>query len=436
MADRDVLLRVGTGVLPATTSTTQTTLSISGYGATPDGLLWIGTNATADDTQTEGGFWINHVDAVYNQTCGIWSADNQAAISDEWSNIRKSTAAVYGQDGATSSWVARTQTDTTGPSLADPVADGWNYDLYSGSGSSRLTSFLLSGGADVTSKVTVAPVANAVDGGTANLATTVTDPENVLGIMTYQHTTANGYLQDAILSIGVISYRKTDSRIQQACIGYYADDSVATSDVRGICYSGRCAVGLEGGVIDHSLEITSVSGSNMVCTTRGTPTTPANINVTWISFPDDVQVWAGVVDSPISTAADWEVTSVGFRPGFAIVGSSLVESTNSLIAGEGHIGFGMIDDTNVARCISISNKDAESTTNAAVITDSALVHQYEAGASSFTERYHLDAPSTSPFTATGIKFPNADILAADGTARKWLLACVQKPNTYNYVFGM
>jgi hypothetical protein len=123
--------------------------------------------------------------------------------------------------------------------------------------------------------------------------------------------------------------------------------------------------------------------------------------------------WAGIVDSPTSSASDWTVNDPGFEPqlfGLFINENTAIDTNQSGLTW----GWYVADSDGRGTSRQLLSEDGVSTSNATNIRSITSLRAYDS--SSATLLHDMVDPS---FSSNGWEFAAADISTADSTVRKW-----------------
>lgn len=219
---------------------------------------------------------------------------------------------------------------------------------------------------------------------------------------------------DNVFSLGVFSY--IGSTIVQKCFSYFADDNVAATTDGARLVSNRIAHQTDGtGGTVYGVEVTSVTSSTVVVTTRGTPGVAADLMLLAMQF-DDSAVYVGTDTSPTSTGVK-SYSGLGFQPGVMGLITSLLTAVDTG-ASDGTAGaWGVSAFTeSLAASMAWANEDASNPTDTQSIADDValLVPQHDGSAG-----------LTAAFSAFGVGNGDLNYSAVLGSARQQIVWAIE-----------
>jgi hypothetical protein len=243
----------------------------------------------------------------------------------------------------------------------------------------------------------------------------VTEPGAGFYGFTEEDIGAGGALK---ISFGMHAY---DGTIKQGCCTWFGESAAATTNNRTRVVSTQCVGEINSaGTNRRGAELTAIGTVNCTYTNRNVANVEKYIGL--LVECADISTDMLMVDSPTTSASDWNYTSLGFKPQAVCLIPNRCDVLDSHEQGTdaGSGGFAAFDmDGGIYSAVwsARDGRDLSSvTTDTASELATALVCVNETGAKPDTNGHDMD---NHTFTSNGWTFAAANITAADGTARKW-----------------
>jgi hypothetical protein len=136
----------------------------------------------------------------------------------------------------------------------------------------------------------------------------------------------------------------------------------------------------------------------------------------------DHSVWVDAIESPTSHSTDWDVSSVGFKPQFLLLGMTALEALDdeSLLGNGGTMAISVTDGTNEF-CVNITEEDDEPDTNSRTVTADRLMYVMEDDGTST-----LFEGDTAVFDSGGWTVAADDLDDCDGTTRYFMALAIEE----------
>ena len=257
---------------------------------------------------------------------------------------------------------------------------------------------------------------------TQNLTTTVTTgfETNALFVFSVGRNSDTGSAPLDILELskGLLSYDGTT--IRQAFSVINEADNAAAGEPSAQASASRVQGAITSESLDYTTEITSVTSTTFVATTRdGGADASDDICYLALNLPSDMEAWVGVVDSATSTGSEaYTPTGLSVKGQFLLQIQTLIDTLDSLKTDSqaGGVGIG-VSTASASFSHSINIEDAAATTNTQswIETDSVAIE---------------DDDGTALLQASFTSFDSAgwtqNYSAADGTARKFPSLIIQE----------
>lgn len=392
---------LGAGAAAGTFAVTQTALrtttgnqdiTISGFG-TPKAVRFIANYATSSSNPASSASGsVGATDGTDQFVSGWFASDGITHSSNVYRRGATDAVIMVPDEDGNSDFEA---------AFVQWVTDGVRINVSAVAGGRAITiTAEFYGGADLTAKVGTTALT------TQNGTTTLTPGFQANAILFDSHVNPfndTGSLA-AIFSTGVASY--DGSTIRQA-MNEYRSDSVSTSATQGIVRDGAVF-----GLDTRYAELTSVSATQFVLTSRGADLSALSLGYLALNFGGAHQAWVGVLDSPTATG-NHDFTGPSFTPKFVSMRPTMLSVVNSNdSAGQGS-AFGISTITATAQYSNHwRDKDnvtggnelakSETATNAVTMSD-------HAGTAAFTASF-------DSFLSNGVRL---NFSVANGTVRKW-----------------
>jgi hypothetical protein len=230
---------------------------------------------------------------------------------------------------------------------------------------------------------------------------------------------------DTRFSVGFHAYDGTT--IEQSAVGF-VNDAIATTTNNSsrlqsdIGSTPRVAVNLNqaNGNLRTSFELTSVDTTNIQYTMRGTNTTTSKLCGLLLEC-DGVDTQVSTIDSPTTSASDWNYNGLDFTPQFLAMVTNRILNDNNGETGSNACTGGLFavdsDGTEITHSFSSQDGIVLGTTN----TQSEVITGLHCPTQFGADSHNMD---TIVFTSDGFDVAAADIFTADGTARKWPMLAI------------
>jgi hypothetical protein len=371
-------------------------------GLTPVAALFIATHATSDGTAADHA---------------LWSVGAATATDEQWvvanHNEHGSATANSGRRAATDECVmiVSTNSGTVNGEAAfvsfieNGVRINWGNPL----GSAFLLTVVLFAGAEVSAHADVLTLS------TEDTAVDVTDPAFEPDLVLFGTDCMTFGDSDTAGLFWSVGAAVNDGTPTQVCWGNGNNNGAAEGDPSSIMYSNRVVCQTTNVAITWSCEISGFDASGFTATAKGGNSGGDQVGYLALAF-SDVDVWAGVIDSPTSTGDDAQ-TGPGFEPQFVMLGLTLCQATDTqeFDSDAGAIGLAVID-ADEAYCNSTADEYGSATTDTQSLSDDAAVNFAGDDGSA------MHVASFSSFDANGWTLTYT---TTDGTARKWWAVAIE-----------
>lgn len=174
-----------------------------------------------------------------------------------------------------------------------------------------------------------------------------------------------------------------------------------------------------GGSFAHAVDITSFDANGFSLYARNSSGSGDDVYFLALSFGGFADVKVGTHTTPTSTGESSE-TGIGFVPQAVIIGTTLLESADSVDAAGlgGQVGIAVIDEDE-QYALAFNDEDAQTTTDTQSLSDDVCaVQPLHTGAAGIV----ATTPAADKFVANGWTF---DYTTVTGTAKKWFYVAIE-----------
>ncbi len=382
-------------------------------GATPKAAWIILTEHTTDESTKDNVNVSFGICDASSEAC-IWWGSRHNVTEGDGARILMNTecGAIYQADQGTPNRDGWLQLDADGF-----IADGITLIANNTFDGDYFITVVLFGGADLSAKVGTFDPHDDEDS-----ATTVTPGFETNALITLQTgttgSTATNSNNDYRGNIGIFSWNGTTRR--QSCISFSQDEGHADGNpylsVSGGLTDGSARISryIDGTSALYSLEVTSVTSTTFLVTTRDAASSGTSHPVYYLALklPSDVKAWVGVVDTPTTIKSEsYTPTGLDFKGQFLFQLPTISDSVDDLKAGvaeAGSIGIG-VNTVGSEHCVSWQIEDDEGTTDTQTITENTSIELPDDAGLDFI---------TASFTGFDAQGWTQDFTDTDGTARK------------------